>query len=446
METSGDVHTGSSDSGAVNSGSDWRERYADRLITPEKAASLVNDGDLVMSGLPEATAFLEALGEASHLTSFDVFVPAPRHGGVAVTQNPGARLLTSFRTQILRNSGVSAEVLPVRLNDWGGFIRRVKPRVAVFQVATPDPDGTVRPGSTMSANDAFVRRESRGPNDLVFGLVNPLVPHVPGDAFHVDDFDALIVLPENADAMPVYDERTPPADLDAFIGALDELIPDGATLQAGVGGIAEAAMAKLTHKKNLGVHTEVIGAGLVELIKSGAANGSQKTIYPSEAVFTISVPETFDFIDGNPQMRIESASLVLDPNLVAQNRMMRCINSSIEVDLWAQANSEMIDGQQHSGVGGQLDFLRACTLSNDAMSILVLPSTAAGGTRSRIVPQINQNAVTATRYDTQVIVTEFGIAHLRDATVAQKTEQLIKIAHPDYRAELTEAAGRMGIL
>lgn len=433
-------------SGDVDSNSDWRMQYADRLISPEKAASLVRDGDLVISGLPEATGFLEALGEASHLTSFDVFVPAPRHGAVALMKNPGARLLTSFRTQILRKSGAKADVLPLRLNDWGHFARRVKPRVAVFQVATPEADGTVRPGSTLAGNDAFVRREGRGPDDLVFGLVNPLVPHIPGDSFHIDDFDALIELPPDADSMPIYDERTTPPDLDAFVGALDELIPDGATLQAGVGGIAEAALAKMTHKKNLGVHTEVIGAGLVELIRSGAANGSQKSIYPNEALFTISLPETFDFVDQNPQVRLESASIVLDSHLVAQNSKLRCINSSLEVDLWAQANSEMIDGEQHSGVGGQLDFLRACTISNDALSILVLPSTAAKGTRSRIVPQINQNAVTATRYDTQAVVTEYGIAHLRDATVAQKTERLIRIAHPDFQAELTEAAQRMGIL
>ena len=419
------------------------------MITPEKAASYVRDGDLVMSGLPEATAFLEALGAATHLSSFDVFVPAPRVGGVAVTNNPGARLLTSFRTQILRDSGVAAEVLPVRLNDWGNFIRRVRPRVSVFNVATPDSDGTVRPGATMSANDAFVRRDDRGPDDLVFGLVNPLLPHVRGDAFHVDDFDELIAMNDTSRAMPLHDERKAPADLDAFVGALDELIPDGATIQAGVGGIAELALAKLTHKTDLGIHTEVIGAGLVELILSGAANGSRKTVFPDEAVFTISVPETYEFIDQNPGVRIESASLLLDPAMIASNHQMRCINSSIEIDLWGQANSEMIDGAQHSGVGGQLDFLRGCSLSNDALSILVLPSTAVGGTRSRIVPQIAQiaqNAVTATRYDTQAVVTEQGIAHLRDATVAQKAERLIAIAHPDFRAELQDSAGRMGIL
>lgn len=430
----------------ATSDSTWQERFADRLITPAQAAALVRDGDLVMSGLPEVTAFLVALGQADHLTHFDVFVPAPRWGGVAVAENPAARPLTAFRTQVIRESGVPWEVLPVRLHDWGNFIRRVKPRVAVIPVATPDAAGTVRPGPTLAANDAFIRRDDRGPDDLVLALVNPLVPKVPGHTFHVDDFDALIVLPATDDAMPVYDDRKAPPDIDAFADALDELIPDGSTIQAGVGGIAEEALRRLTHKKDLGVHTEVLGAGLAHLVETGTANGSRKTVYPNEALFTISLPETFSSIDGNPRMRIAPADVVLDPHLIASNHQMRCVNSTLEVDLWAQANSEMIDGVQYSGVGGQLDFLRGCSLSNDALSILVMPSSAAGGTRSRIVPQIKQNAVTATRYDTQVIVTEYGIAWLRDATVAQKAERLIAVAHPEFREELKDAAGRMGIL
>lgn len=424
----------------------WTDRYADRVITPDHAASLVRDGDFVMTGLPEPTAFLEALGRAGHLTDFEVFVPAPRWGGVAVAKNPAARPLAAFRTQVIRESGVDWEVLPLRLNDWGGFTRRKRPRISIFPVAIPDPDGTIRPGPAMAANDAIVRRPDRGPDDLVLALVNPALPHVPGDSFHVDDFDALIALPETEDGIPVYDDRNPPADLDAFVGALDELVPDGSTIQAGVGGIAEEALRRMTHKRDLGVHTEVLGAGIAHLIESGVANGSEKTIYPNEALFTIALPEAYSFVANNPKVRIASADLVLDPATIARNHRMRCINSTLEVDLWAQGNAEMIDGVQYSGVGGQLDFLRACSLSDEALSILVLPSTAVGGTRSRIVPQIERNAVTATRYDTQVIVTEYGIAWLRDATVSQKARRLIAVAHPDFRAELTEAAERMGIL
>jgi 4-hydroxybutyrate CoA-transferase len=420
----------------------WRDLVGDRVITPDEAAGLVRDGDLVMSGIPEATAFLEALGEATHLDHFDLFVPAPRWGGVAAAKNPAARLSTAFRTQVIRDSGTSWEVLPVRLHDWGNFIRRMQPRVGVFQVTPPDPDGTVHPGPMLGSNNAFVDRPRR-PDDLVLGLVNPDLPRVPGFTFHIDDFDALIELPDTADALPVFDERKPPPHLDAFVAALDELIPDGATIQAGVGGIAEAALRALTHKRDLGIHTEVLGAGLAHLVETGAATGRHKTVDPGRAVMTIALPEAYDVVADNPAFRLGPADEVLDPAVIARNHLMRCVNSSLEIDLWGQANSEMIDGVQHSGVGGQLDFLRGCTLANDALSILVLPSTAAGGTRSRIVPQIVRNAATATRYDTQVVVTEHGIAWLRDATVAQKAERLIAIAHPDFRPELAEVASQI---
>ncbi|MGI9614678.1 MAG: acetyl-CoA hydrolase/transferase family protein [Acidimicrobiales bacterium] len=423
----------------------WIEAFADRVITPEAAAALVADGDLVVGGLPEPTLFLEALGARRDLEAIDVFVPAPRVGGVAVASNPAIRLLTPFRTQLLRKAGSPAEVLPVRLHDWAGLIERMGPRVAVVQVSTPDADGTVHAGSTVAANDRLIRRD-RAPGDVVLGLVNPIVPHINGETYHVDEFDALIPVPVNDKAMPIFDERREPEHLDAFVGALEELIPDGATLQAGIGGIAERALYRLNGKADLGIHTEVLGAGLTHLVQTGVATGRRKTVFPDEAIFTISLPESFAAIDRNPQFRIEPARLVLDPALVASNHLMRCINSALEVDLWGQVNAEMIDGEQYSGVGGQLDFLRGCSLSNDALAIHVLPSTAAGGTRSRIVTKIGQNAVTGTRYDTQVIVTEYGIAWLRDATMRQKAERLISIAHPDFRAALTAEAEQAGML
>lgn len=423
---------------------DWTTSFAEKVMTPAQAASAIQSGDTVMCGLPEPTAFLFALAERTDLGDVAIFVPAPRRGGVSVAQHPGIELRAPFLTQILRDAGATAELVPVRLQDWGNFARRQAPRVSVVQVATPLADGTVRPGSTMAGNDQMVRRD-RAPGDLVFALVNPVVPQVFGDAFHVDDFDGLIEIPSHG-ATPVFDERVPPAEMDAYVGALDELIPDGATVQAGVGGLTEIALASLTHKRDLGIHTEVMCPGLIDLMKSGAATGANKTIYKDKAVFSIALPETFEYIHENPDCEILPASVALDHQTIADNRLMRCVNASIEIDLWGQANSEMIAGVQHSGVGGQLDFLRGCQLSNDALSILIMPSTAAKGTVSRIVPQINANAVTATRYDTQAVVTEYGIAWLRDASVRQKAEQMINIAHPDHRAELTEHAQRAGLL
>jgi acyl-CoA hydrolase len=181
-------------------------------------------------------------------------------------------------------------------------------------------------------------------------------------------------------------------------------------------------------------------------MRSGAATNRLKTVFPDKTVFTIALPETFDFVDDNPHCQIVPAHVALNHGQIAANRDMRCVNGALEIDLWGQVNSEMINGVQHSGVGGALDFLRGCQMSDSAMSIHLMPATARRGAASRIVPQINVNAVTATRYDVDVVVTEFGIARLQDASVRQKAERLIAVAHPDHRSELQEAARRMQVL
>jgi acyl-CoA hydrolase len=213
-----------------------------------------------------------------------------------------------------------------------------------------------------------------------------------------------------------------------------------------VGGIPDMALRHLAHKRDLGIHTEVLGDGMAELWRQGAVTNRAKTHFPGRAVFTLALPDTWDVAATNPQACIQPAAIALNPREIAANNRLRCINATLQVDLFGQGNAEMIEGVQYSGVGGQVDFHRACNLADDGLSILTLESTAAGGTVSRIVPTMASNAVTSTRYDAHVVVTEHGVAWLRDATMRQKAERLIAVAHPDFRAELTEAAERMGLL
>ena len=167
-----------------NAGFEWTQEWPHLVISPQAAAEQVRDGDLVGTSLPEPTAFLYALAERNDLNDVAVFVPAPRKGGAAIGTNPRLELRAPFLTQILREAGAQAELIPVRLEDWGRFAVRNPPRVACVQVGTPLPDGTVPPGSAIAGNDALVRR-ARQTSDLVFGLVNPVVPYIHGDSFSV---------------------------------------------------------------------------------------------------------------------------------------------------------------------------------------------------------------------------------------------------------------------
>ena len=423
----------------------WTSLFADRVRSLDDAVALVRPQDRVMGGLPEPAPFLELLATRTDLRHVELFLSAPRLGGIAAARNPAIDVSASFLTQAVRNSGVAMDVLPVGFHGWIGFIRRWAPRVRVVVVATPTAEGVVHAGGAIGADDELVQgRVGRPADALVIGLVDPNQPQIPGFTYRVEDFDVLVPLPEDTPG-PLYDDRKKSPHLACFVAALDDLIPDEATLQAGVGGIPDLAMGYLSHKRNLGIHTEVLGGGLTELWRQGAVTNQAKTNYPGESIFTIALPDTWDVAAAHPQARIERAAVALDPREIAANHRLRCVNATLQVDLFGQGNAEMIGGVQYSGVGGQVDFHRACNLAEDGLSILTLESTAAGGTVSRIVPNITANAVTSTRYDAHVVITEFGVAWLRDATMRQKAQRLIAIAHPDFRAELSEAAERAGL-
>jgi acyl-CoA hydrolase len=422
----------------------WTERFASRVMSMEDAVRLVRSGDRVIGGLPEPCAFFEALAARDDLGGIEVFLGAPRNGGVAVATNPGCTLYAGFLTEAVRAANVRVEVTPVHFSGSPAFIRRWRPRVRVVLVAEPTEDGVVYPGSTIANDDELVTGP-RPDDAVVIGLVDPNQPRLRGHTYAVDAFDVLVELPADS-SEPFYDTRRVSAHLDAFMATIDDLIPDGATMQSGIGGLPEAIMARLGHKRDLGVHTEVLGWGMAHLLGTDAVTNARKTHFPGETIYTIAFPEAVSAVRDSPTARLERAAIVLDPREIARNSQMRCVNAVLEVDLLGQGNAEMIGGVQYSGVGGQLDFLRACTMADDALSILVLESTAANGTISRIVPHLGPNATTSGRYETQVVVTEHGVAWLRDATMRQKAQRLINIAHPDHQPWLTDKAKSAGLI
>lgn len=423
----------------------WRDTAKNHVISIEQAVASVEDGQLVVTGIPEPVYFLSALAKRSDLSDVSVMSALGGPGLLAISQNAAFHATTSFSNIFIREA-VLAGRIGFRPGGFFGAAKqmaRLKPDIVIVTVASPEKDGTVRPGGVMAFDDALIRTaKARGAK--VYALVNENEPRAYGAAFHLDDFDGLIAQPEQA-ASPrlVYEES---AHAQSIADTLAEFVPDGATLQGGVGDVPDFALAKLTHLKNAGIHTEVLGAGLATLVQKGVATGIHKPRYEEKAVYTMANGGALDMIGDDPRFHILGSSDCLDPRVIAENPKLRCVNAAIEVDLFGQGNAEMVAGKQFSGIGGQQDFLRACHLAEDALAIIVLESTARDETISRICPVIPEgNIVSATRYDLDVVITEYGAAWLRDASIKERAQRLIQIAHPKFRESLEGEAYQRGM-
>ena len=213
------------------------------------------------------------------------------------------------------------------------------------------------------------------------------------------------------------------------------------TLQLGIGAIPNAVLQSLGDKNDLGIHSEMFSDGVADLMRRGIINGSRKTMHKGKAVatFIMGSRELYDFVDCNENIELYPVNYTNDPFIIAQNYRMVSINSCLEVDLMGQVASESIGMRQFSGIGGQVDFVRGASIAREGKSIIAMPSTAAGGTISRIKPFLTPGAaVSTTRNDVNYIVTEYGIARLKGRTLQHRAEDLIRIAHPDFRPQLIE--------
>jgi len=206
---------------------------------------------------------------------------------------------------------------------------------------------------------------------------------------------------------------------------------------------------QLTHKHDLGIHTEMIGDGILTLLESGAVNNRRKNYLPGKmvATFALGSQKLYKFMDRNPMLEMHPVDYTNDPFLAGQNDNLVAINATLQIDLLGQCGSESLGAMPYSGTGGQADFVRAANRSKGGKAFIVLPSTAKNDTISRIVPTLNPGThVTTSKNDINYVVTEYGVAQLRGKTAKQRAEALIGIAHPDFRGELTEAAKKQGVL
>ena len=341
------------------------------------------------------------------------------------------------------NAGV-ADYTPIFLSKVPDLFRRglVPIDVALIQTSPPDDHGYMSLGVSVDIVKAATEKAS-----LVIAQVNSNMPRVHGDGFiHIEDVDFIIPCDE-----PIL-EYVSEADTDSAqqIGKyVSTLVQDGETIQVGYGSIPNSIMSNLYGKKHLGVHSELLGDGIVDLMKKRVIDNSRKTINRGKTVaaFSMGKKETYEYIHDNPAIEFRTIDYTNNPLVIAQHDNITAINAALEIDLTGQATAESIGSFFYSGIGGQADFMRGAVLARNGKAILALPSTAEGGKISRIVPFLKEGAgVTLHRGDLHYVVTEYGIAYLHGKNIRERAMELISIAHPAFRPWLMEEAKKRNVV
>ncbi|MGZ5189477.1 MAG: acetyl-CoA hydrolase/transferase family protein [Flavisolibacter sp.] len=345
-------------------------------------------------------------------------------------------LFVSSNTRSIVNSD-NGDYVPVFLSQIPQLFRKnILPiDVAMIQVSPPDDHGFCTLGTSVDIAKAAV--ESAG---FIIAQVNPRMPRTHGDGFiHIKKINALVYHEEE---LPVLDYSSKTSKAIVKIGKnVASLIDDGATLQMGIGNIPDQVLKNLSSHKNLGIHTEMLSDGVIPLIEKGIINNSLKKLNTGQSVtgFMAGTRKLYDFVNDNPEIRVMDISYVNDTSVIRQNPKATAINSAIEIDLTGQVCADSIGTYQYSGIGGQMDFMRGASLSEDGKAIIAMPSITSKGL-SRIVPFLKEGAgVVTTRGHVHWVVTEYGVVNLFGKSLKQRAKALISLAHPDHREGLEKS-------
>lgn len=415
-----------------------------QIVTADEAVKAIRSGDRVfVHGVAAAPQSLihAMVGRASELSGVEIVHlhtegPAPYADPEFKESFRVNAFFVGSNVRPAINDG-RADYIPVFLSEIPALFRRgVLPLdVALINVSRPDKHGFCSLGVSVDIARAAVDCAK-----TVIAQVNRHMPRTIGDALvHVDDIDFMVEVDE-----PLHEVQPPTlTDTDRAIGGyIAEMIDDGATLQMGIGSIPNAVLASLGNHKDLGIHTEMFSDGVIPLVESGVVNGRKKTKHPGKIVsgFVMGTKRLYDFIDDNPQVLMLDIAYVNDTSVIRRNPKVTAINSAIEVDLTGQICADSIGTRQYSGVGGQMDFIRGASLSEDGKPIIALPSSTNKG-ESKIVSQLKSGAgVVTTRANVHYVVTEYGVANLYGKNLRQRAHELIRISHPDYRESLSKEA------
>ena len=427
------------------------EDYAGKLTTPAEAVATIRDGSTLClalgvgmpGGLARAVSDRVLSGDLKDLNLY--YQHSNKYGEETLIR---PEVLTKVNARCFFMSEVDRRMVNVGLSVGRKYLsyvpinfsniprvltEHVKPETFVMTVSPMDKSGHFSLGTNNDYASVLVRHCPR-----VIVEVNRNMPRVFGDSLvHVSEVHAIV---EN-DAPLVQVPYHEPDEASMKIGkCIAEQIPDGATLQLGIGNLPNAVALFLAEHNDLGIHSELFSHAFVRLIKSGVANGRKKTLHPRKHVFTFAMgdDEVYDFINDNPAMESYASSYVNDIHVIAEHDNMMSVNTAIEIDLYGQVNAEFINQHQYSGSGGQFDFVKGASFSRGGKSFIGLKSAAKNGTISCIVPHVQM--ATDTRMDVEYIATEYGCVNLRGKSTRERAMALISIAHPNFRDELTAYA------
>ena len=420
---------------------DWKEIYESRKVSADEAVARIKSGNRVVIG--------HACGEPSFLVDA-MMAHAQDYRDVEIVHMVAMgkceyckpEYAANFRHNALFVGGGSREAVFSGRGDYTPSFFFEIPRlfhttlpvdVAMVSLTPPDEEGNCSLGVSADYDYEAVMTAK-----TVIAQVNDQMPFTYGKLIPVDKVTCFV-----EHSAPLI-ELAPPK-----IGPVEEaigrncasLIKDGDTLQLGIGAIPDAVLLFLKDKKDLGIHSEMFSDGVVALAEAGVINNSKKTLHPGKYVanFLMGTKRLYDFVDHNPDVLVLPVDYVNHPVVAAKNDNLVSINSCVQVDLMGQIASESIGFKQISGVGGQVDFIRGAAFSKGGRAIIAMPSTAAKGTVSKIVPLLDEGAaVTTSRNDVDYVVTEYGIAHLKGHTLRDRARALIEIAHPDFQDGLKE--------
>lgn len=421
---------------------EWKELYKQKITTADEAVKHIKSGDRVVVG--------HAVGEPVTLT--DALVKnKDRYENVEIVHmvsmgkseycNAGMEKHFCHNTIFIGKTSRNAvaegrgDFTPCYFSEFPDLFRNTLPvDASLVLVSPPDEHGYCSYGVSVDYTKPATEEAK-----LVIAQVNKHMPRTLGDSFiHVRDIDFIV----EEDTLVIELPAARIGEVERKIGEYcASLINDGDTLQLGIGAIPDAVLLFLKDKKDLGIHSEMISDGVVELVEAGVINNNKKTLHRGKSIvtFLMGSRRLYDYVDNNPEVEMYPVDYVNDPIVIAKNENMVSINSCIQVDLLGQVVSTSVGLNQISGVGGQVDFVRGANMSKGGKTIMAMASTAAKGKVSKIVSLIDEGAaVTTTRYDVNYVITEFGIAQLKGKNLRQRAEALINIAHPDFKAELIE--------